>query len=114
MTTTTTDKMFLTKLIDVVNTVYSRSDLSMQDAAREMGFSLATLTRKIKGLLDMTPAEFLRTFRLKKARELLLANHGNISEIGFEVGFNSLSYFGRSYKKQFGVSPSQEIVQQNQ
>ena len=114
VTATTTDKIFLTKLIECVNTIYSKSDISMQDVAREIGFSLATLTRKTKGLLDMTPAEFLRTFRLKKARELLLLNHGNISEIVFKVGFNSLSYFGRCYKKQFGISPSQEILQKSQ
>jgi AraC-like DNA-binding protein len=80
----------------------------MKEVAREMAISLATLTRKIKGLVNMTPTKFLRTIRLKKAKDLLLSGHGNISEIAFEVGFNSLSYFTKCYKNQFGITPSQD------
>jgi len=53
------------------------------------------------------PGELIRRTRLNKAAELIDQNFGNLSEIALEVGFNNPAYFSESFKKQFGISPSQ-------
>ena len=67
--------------------------------------SRATLYRKVKQISELTPNEFIRLVRLKKAAELLRAKDYRISEIAYLVGFNSPSYFSKCFQKQFGVLP---------
>lgn len=107
---TSADKMFFSRLTELVNTDSSNANLKVEEIADQMSMSLTTLTRKIKALVNLTPSEFLRNMRMKRAKKLLLSGFGNISEVAFEVGFNSLSYFAKCYKQQFGITPSQELI----
>ena len=63
--------------------------------------------RKFRALVDQSATEFIRTIRLKKAAELLSQKSGTVSEIAYDVGFNTLSYFTKSFQEQFGVAPSE-------
>ena len=54
---------------------------------------------------NQSPSEFVRTFRLHRAAELIKQNAGNLAEIAYQVGFNSQAYFTRSFQEQFGCSP---------
>lgn len=74
--------------------------------AGEMGMRRTAFYRQIKEQTGMTPNEFLRTARLKRAAELLLEGRLNVSEVAYEVGFEDLSYFSKSFKSYFGMSPS--------
>lgn len=58
---------------------------------------------KLKSIVDMTPSEYLRRFRLEKAKGVLQDGH-NISYTTFEVGFSTQSYFAKCFKDQFGMS----------
>ena len=107
---TSADKMFFSRLTELVNTDSSNANLKVEEIADQMSMSLTTLTRKIKALVNLTPSEFLRNMRMKRAKKLLVSGFGNISEVAFEVGFNSLSYFAKCYKQQFGITPSQELI----
>jgi AraC-like DNA-binding protein len=69
--------------------------------------SRSTLHRKIKGISDLTPNDFIQLIRLKKAAELLREGSCRVNEICFLVGFSSSSYFSKSFKKQFGVLPKE-------
>jgi len=63
--------------------------------------------RKLKALTGKSSSLYLRTVRLAKAKQMIEAGQGNISEISYQVGFSSPAYFSRCFKEEFGHSPSQ-------
>jgi AraC-like DNA-binding protein len=62
--------------------------------------------RKLKSITNKSIAIFIRSVRLQKAKELIQTSNKTISEIAYEVGFNDPSWFSRSFKEEFSVSPS--------
>jgi len=68
--------------------------------------SRAQLHRKLTALTNQAPNEFIRLLRLRRAADLLRQRHGNVGEVALAVGFNSLNYFTRSFREQFGKTPS--------
>ena len=82
------------------------SELCVEELGRKMGLSRVQLYRKIKSLTNYSPNELVRIARLKKAASLLASSEKTISEITYEVGFTSPSYFTKCYKEYFGESPT--------
>jgi AraC-like DNA-binding protein len=109
MAKTTADEQFMGKLLSSIEHELHRPEFNVDEIAETLNVSRATLNRKIKALTDLSPAALLKLLRLKKARQLLQQEFGNISEVAFEVGFNSPSHFTRSFVQQFGQSPTEEI-----
>lgn len=105
VTTTEADKEFLNKLRDAICQNMSNSDLKMEDIAESLHMSRASFYRKIKGVLDLSPNEYLRLERLKMAAQLIKENKYQIGEICYIVGFSSSSYFSKCFQDQFGVLP---------
>jgi len=68
--------------------------------------SRTTLYRKILALTGEPPREFIRSYRLKRGAQLLKANFGNVTEVAFEVGFSSTTYFSKCFKEKFHLLPS--------
>jgi len=79
----------------------------VEDLASSLSFSRSQLYRKLKSICDQSPNEMIRHFRLVRAKELLEQNKGSVSEIAYEVGFSSLSYFSKEFKKKWGTTPSE-------
>jgi DNA-binding response OmpR family regulator len=104
---TSVDKKFLQKLILTINQNISDTALSVEMLTDKLAISRTVLYRKIVSLTGEPPGELIRRTRLNKAAELIDQNFGNLSEIALEVGFNNPAYFSESFKKQFGISPSQ-------
>ncbi|HEY8511302.1 MAG TPA: response regulator [Cyclobacteriaceae bacterium] len=100
------DERFLQKLVALVEDHLSDTDFSVEHLQRELGISRMQLHRKLKALTDKSATEFIRTIRLKIAAEKLQAGQDNVSQVAYQVGFNSLSYFTKCFKEQFGVIPS--------
>jgi len=100
------DELFLQKLVSMVEKHLSDTDFTVEHLQRELGISRMQLHRKLKALTDKSATEFIRTIRLRIAAEKLQAGQDNVSQIAYQVGFNSLSYFTRCFKEQFGVIPS--------
>lgn len=101
-----TDKGFVEKLRRLIETNMANADVSVEDLGEQIGLSRTQLYRKTKALTGYSPNELLRIARLKKAAALLASTEKTISEITYEVGFTSPSYFTRCYKDYFGESPT--------
>ena len=99
------DQDFIQKLSSIVVENLSNSDFNVEDIADEFNMSRASFYRKIKGVLDLTPNEYIRVERLKKAAQLLKERNYKVNEICYMVGFNSPSYFSKCFQQQFGVLP---------
>jgi DNA-binding response OmpR family regulator len=104
---TPVDEKFLTRAMDVVETHMSDASFDISAFSDKMNMSRSTLFRKLEALTNMSPVEFIRNLRLKRAATLLKQNYGNVSEVALEVGFSNPSYFTQVFKKVFSVTPAQ-------
>ncbi len=101
------DCEFVNRLMDVINSHMAESNLKMDDIGAEMGISRVQLYRKVKALTNMSPVEFLKQMRLKKAMTMLLHTSDTVSVIAYDTGFSSPAYFSTCFKKQFGKYPTE-------
>ncbi|WP_143961263.1 two-component regulator propeller domain-containing protein [Litoribacter populi] len=99
------DEQFLTKINQIILDNLSNEIFGVNELAEAMNTSQSSLLRKIKGISQLTPNEYIRLVRLKKAAEMLQAGTHTITEICSLVGFNSPSYFSKCFAKQFGELP---------
>lgn len=101
------DEIFLQKAIGLVETHINDTEYTINDFVNEMGMSRSALYRKLKALTDQSITEFIRTIKLKRAGQLILQTELNISEIAFDLGFNDLKHFRKSFQKLFDELPSE-------
>lgn len=99
------DKEFIADLSRIVQENLSNADFTMESLGSYLNMSRSSLYRKIGGILDMPPSEYLRIERLKYAARLLKEGKYAVSEICYMAGFSYPSYFARCFQKQFGVLP---------
>jgi len=111
---TKADENFLEKAKQIIHKNMSEELFNVDSLSEELHMSRSSLHRKIKGISELTPNDFIQLVRLKKAAELLEEGSYRINEICFLVGFNSSSYFSKSFKKQFGMSPKDFVKKKEQ
>lgn len=99
------DKAFVKQLHDIIKLHMGNSDFGVEDIGAEIGLSRVQLYRKVKAITGSSVVDLLRKARLAKARRLLEANSMNISEVAYEVGFSSPSYFTKCFKDEYGMLP---------
>ena len=99
------DHTFVTRLREVIRDNMGDSDFSVERIGEEIGLSRVQLYRKVKALTGQTPVELLRKARLERSRRLIEKTEKSVSEIAYEVGFTSPSYFNKCFKDEFGISP---------
>lgn len=107
LTISAIDEILLKKVLEMVEKNLSNTEYSIEDLSSDMCMSRASLYRKINTLTGLSPTEFVKNIRLKKATELLKEGKYSVVEIADRVGFNTPSYFTKSFKRMFGVSPTQ-------
>ncbi len=100
------DTAFLDRLRDRMQEHLSDSEFNVEDLGSEMNLSRVQLYRKVKALTGSSPVELIRITRLKKARQLLQTRSMTVSEVCYEVGFSSPSYFTKCYRDYFGHTPT--------
>lgn len=103
------DQRLLKKTIDVIENNMSDPLFGVEQMAKELGMSRTNMHRKLKAITGFPPSELIRNIRLRKAATLLLSQADSVSQISFIVGFEDHSYFSKSFKKQFGVPPSEYL-----
>ena len=101
------DNAFMTELYHLMESELSNPELDITRMTELLRISRTKFYYKIKGLTGENPGTFFKTYRLNRAAELLMEGKYTISEIADMTGFSTLPYFSRSFKKQFGVSPSE-------
>jgi AraC-like DNA-binding protein len=93
-------------LINFVDKIWSEASIKVEDFNKPLGFSKSQLYRKLNALTGKSLNTFLKEYRLNRALNLLKLQAGNISEVAFDAGFSSPSYFSKCFRKKFGVYPS--------
>ncbi|MDF9831724.1 ligand-binding sensor domain-containing protein/signal transduction histidine kinase/DNA-binding response OmpR family regulator [Parabacteroides sp. PF5-6] len=103
------DDIFLNKFNVYLDKNLTSDTMSVESLAAEMGMSTSSLYRKVKGLSGLSPNDFIRVSRLKKAVQLIQAGETRINDIAFRVGFSSPTYFSTCFQKQYGKTPTEFI-----
>lgn len=101
------DEEFMKKCTDIILNNIEDSEFSVSTLAQELGMSRTSVFTKIKGIIGMTPNDFIKITRLKKACRMMIEGEYRVTEIGFLVGFSSSSYFAKCFQKQFGMLPTE-------
>ncbi len=101
------DDLFMRRVMDFVEANISNPDINISDMAEAAATSRSGLNRKMKSILGITPLDFLREARLKKAFQLLDEKELTIAEVAFQCGFADPKYFSRCFKASTGLSPSE-------
>lgn len=101
------DSRFMADFGRVVRERMSDSSLSVETISSALGLSRVQMYRKVKQLTGQSPVEIIRVTRLKKAERLLKTTQMTVSEISYDVGFSSPSYFSKCFKDYFGCQPGE-------
>lgn len=103
---TSMDEQFVQKAIEITEQNISNAEYSVLQLSKDLAVSRGQLYKKIMELTGMSPIEFIRSIRLKRAEAFLEKSQLTVSEIAYKVGFNNPKYFSKYFKKQYGMLPS--------
>ncbi len=103
------DEIFLNRLMALIEDNLGNPDFNLSEMVSEIGMSRPVLFRKIKMLTGYSIMDLVRSIRLKKAGILLKQKKMSISEVAFTVGFSDPKHFSKTFRNQFGKSPSAYI-----
>ena len=101
------DDQFIRKLLSLVDANIDDDQFGIEEVCEALGISRAQIYRKFKSITDMTPHNYLRSYRLQKAKQLLTAAKLNVSEAAYRTGFKNVSHFSRIFSREFGKHPSE-------
>ena len=100
------DEDFIDRLLEFTDKQWQNPKLQVEDFQINLGLSKSKLYRQMIYLTQKSPNKFLNDYRLQRSLKLLRNQKNNISEVAFESGFNSSSYFAKCFRKRFGIMPS--------
>ena len=106
---TSKEKVFMEGLISLIESQLSNTEMNIDQLCMQVGMSRTKMYHTIRGITGQSISDFIRTIRLKKAAELLTRNDLPISEVMYQVGIQTQSYFTKAFKQEFGKTPTQFI-----
>jgi AraC-like DNA-binding protein len=106
ITTTSLDEEFIKRALQLVEKNISNAEYTVDNLSKDLGMSRSRLFPKFRSITELTPKNFIRSIRLKRAAQLLQTNQYTVSEIIWMVGFNSVKYFNKYFKEMFGLTPT--------
>ena len=101
------DKQFMDKLLAFIEEHIGDAELKVDDMAAAVSMGRSTFYVRLKQIADMSPNDFLRHIRMKRAEDLVNGSQMTFSQIAYAVGFSDPKYFGKCFKKHTGMSPSE-------
>lgn len=101
------DEKFLSNIIRLIEDHLSESELNVNALCELSGISNKQIYRKIKQLTGMSPVEYIKSIRMKKAAMLLQQKKFTVAEVMYMVGFSNHSYFSKCFQAEFGKTPKQ-------
>jgi signal transduction histidine kinase/ligand-binding sensor domain-containing protein/AraC-like DNA-binding protein len=99
------DDDFFAKITGCIQAHLSEPEFNAETMAEEVGMSKASLYKKVKTITGLTPHGLIKQYRLRRAAELLRNSNLSVSEVIYETGFNSRSYFYKSFNDMFQCHP---------
>lgn len=102
---------FLQEVCEVLEKHFADPDFTITELSEAVHLDRSQLFRRIKEASGESPQQFLRAFRMKKAAKMLVDQEGNVSEVAYATGFNSLSYFSKVFRRYYKMSPSDYLDQ---
>ena len=103
------DDLFMNRFLKLIEESYADPDFSIEKGSEKLGLSRVHLYRKVKELAGVTPTDFLRNYRLKKAAALLRRKAGNVNEVAYATGFGSPAYFSKCFKAVYNITPTEYL-----
>ena len=107
ITVTSLDEQLISKAIALVEEHMSDSDFNVEELSNALGVHRSQLYKKLQHLTGRTPIQFIRLLRLKRGKQLLEQSGLYVSEIAYQVGFNSPRVFSKYFKAEFGMTPEE-------
>ncbi len=107
ITFTSLDEQFIEKALNSIEQNMDNPDYSVHQFSLEMGMDRTGLYKKLLAIVGVSPSDFIRSIRMKRAAQLLLDGHASISEVAERVGYQTAGSFSKKFKEAFGTSPSQ-------
>ncbi len=101
------DKKFMDRLLELMETNMDNSTLIVEDLATGLGMSRSVFFKKLKSLIGLSPVEFIKEIRMKRAAELIEEGSNNMSQIAYMVGFSDPHYFSKCFKQVFSMTPTE-------
>ena len=114
ITITSLDEKLIEKAINFVEVHIGEAEFSVEELSAAVNLSRSHLYKKLMSITGKGPAEFIRTIRLKRGRQLLEKSQLQIAEIAYNVGFSSPKRFSINFKNEFGVTPSEYLKNLNE
>lgn len=105
---------FMQKINEIIEKNLHDENFGIEVLCREIPMSRTQLYRKFNALTDQPVSKFIRTIRLRKAKDLLVHQNLEVSEAAYRMGFKNLSHFSSAFKAEFGIAPSKIAGGENQ
>jgi DNA-binding response OmpR family regulator/ligand-binding sensor domain-containing protein len=101
------DKRMMENLLAYIEDHIADSELKIEDLAVAVNMGRTVFYNKVKAIVGMSPVELLRHIRIQHAEEMIAKSNEPFSQIAYAVGFSDSRYFGKCFKKQTGLTPSE-------
>ena len=101
------DELFMKRVMEIMHNQMDNSKLTVDEFAQELGMGRTVFYQKLKSIVGLSPIDFVREMRIKRAKQLMETGEYNVSTIAYMTGFNDPKYFSKCFKKKYGVSPSE-------
>ena len=108
---TSPDEELLNRLVKIMKDNLEEPEFNVNKMCEMVHLSHMHFIRKVKQLTGKKPIDLLRSFRMKRAKDLLCQNKLTISEVAYKVGYDLPNSFSRAFKKEFGISPTEFVEQ---